>query len=498
MAKHSISESSEFVGEWHLSNGEAKKIAGTLSWSVRKAVLLLHDTFTPTRGKVYGDEQHAYPSIQGTTIDGKFVTMLWAHRLGNGFSFGPAGLRESERLRSSWVVVGAHVVPDSLYSEIRARIPGLQTWLCRSGVSQTMFSKTETTGAAMQYTFEGLAEELFAIPDQPIELGWGIDRNFNGDATTKITVTTSASLRIKSSQPQDLRWFFEQFNKAATLLSFITGSPMSTDHVSAKLAAGGDVDVLVALRESGVCAFADPHDFFMLRDDMNATVETVFSKWFGLFETIEMPSQLARSILSTENLWLHVEFLSLMQALEGFHRATMPGLYGSASEYDQVEKALNAALPSNIGTDHRQSLKSRIKYGNEISLRKRLKDLVTRLALPLRKHILGGDGDVPDRWIATRNYYTHWDDISHKDALDGIDMHHAHVRMRHLLRALYLDLVGIPQEAIGKSLTNSCDESQYLIQLNNSEFRKNNPNADVGAIMSIETGKPESPDKPST
>ena len=58
---------------------------------------------------------------------------------------------------------------------------------------------------------------------------------------------------------------------------------------------------------------------------MGANFAEVFIKWFEIYNTIEMPSQLALNVFSSEKLWLHVEFLSLMQALEGFHRATMQG-----------------------------------------------------------------------------------------------------------------------------------------------------------------------------
>ena len=68
--------------------------------------------------------------------------------------------------------------------------------------------------------------------------------------------------------------------------------------------------------------------------------------------------------------------------------------------------------------------------------------------------------------------------------------------MKHLLRALYLDLVGIPYPAIAKSLNNACSESQYLIQLNGIEHRKQNPESQFGAIMHISIGKTESTDDP--
>jgi hypothetical protein len=76
--------------------------------------------------------------------------------------------------------------------------------------------------------------------------------------------------------------------------------------------------------------------------------------------------------------------------------------------------------------------------------------------------------------------------------LDGVEMHRAGVRMKHLLRALYLDMAGIPHTAIIKSLSNACSESQYLIQLNGIEHRKKDPGSQSGAMMHIrvsDTGK---------
>jgi ApeA N-terminal domain 1 len=64
-------------------------------------------------------------------------------------------------------------------------------------------------------------------------------------------------------------------------------------------------------------------------------------------------------------------------------------------------------------------------------------------------------------WIDTRNYYTHWDEAERGSVLDGVEMHRAGVRMKHLLRALYLYLVWIPQEAILAALRNQvCNENR--------------------------------------
>jgi hypothetical protein len=486
MKKYSIPEKHNFSGEWWLPAGSPKQISGALSWEPRHATLELHHPFEPQRGHVFADETHEYAAIHGLTTRSELVTVLDSMRTGSPMHIGAGGFRETERLISSWVVVGAHVSSETLYTEVRARIPGLQMWFDpAAGISQDLLAKTEGSPATIIYEIKGVPETLSAIPCIPATLAWGTDRNFSGSRETEFSVTTSGCLAIRPQQPQTLRWFFDHIGRATSLLGLVAGAPMSPDHFSANLAEGASAEVLVALRDANYCPHRSSHDFFMLRQDMGIDVGTAFAKWFELYDRIAMPSKLALSVLYSEGLWLHVEFLSLMQALEGFHRATMSGLYLTKEQYEPFRKTICDAVPASVAADHRAALNSKIRFGHEFSLRKRLDALVRSLEQPLRKFILGGDGTVPSTWVDARNYYTHWDEALRVSTLDGPEMHRASFRMKHLLRVLYLDLVGIPQSTIAKSLQNSCRESQYLIQLNNQEFRKNHPGSTAGSLMHI-------------
>lgn len=459
---HPITEPAEFAGDWFLSGAEnARRIAGTLAWVPQRGSLELHDAFTPLQGTFYGDEVRAYPAVLGTTIKSQYVTMLHASGVPKGINFGPAGIKQHERVVSSLVIVGAHVTPDTLYSEIRVRIPGLQIWIGRSGIRRTLVGKTAHSPAGVIYQIDGLPEEMMEVPSLPATLGWGVDKNFSGDLVSEISVKSTACLRIQPRQPQNIDWYFEQIEKVTTLLALMAGSPMSLDHIAAKVAgSGNDVEVLVALRDANYCEHKSDTDFYMLRNDMDADLAGVLRKWFELYSSLSAPSQLALGALYSKDLWLHVEFLTLMQSLEGLHRATAP-----------VSK-------------------------KKITLRDRLDALTARLPLPLRQNILGNaDGLVPQSWIHTRNYYTHWNEAYRKSMLDGVGMHRAGVRMKHFLRALYLDMAGIPHTAIIKSLGNACGESQYLTQLNGMEHRKKNPGSQAGAMMHISVSDAKNPDE---
>lgn len=499
MSKLAITEEANFAGEWFLPTEDlesARKIPGTMRWTTRRARLELHDCFTAMQGDIYGDETNQYAVVHGISTDCKLLTMLEASNIGSSFSFGSGGMRQKETLRSSIAVVGGLVSGETTYSEMQVRIPRLANWLNRGGITLQWAHQTGENPNLALYKVEHMPAEVFRIPTNDAALGFGVNRSFGNVIGNSVNVTTYGTLGITPDSPQSLDWYFDQLAKVGTLLSFLCGTPMGADQIKVKVdEERGDLDVLVALRQDKMCTIDDARNFFLLRSALGADFGEVLAKWFGLYDSIAMPSQLAQSVLASDDLWMHVEFLSLMQALEGFHRATCQGFYVPAQEYEPIKQAILAAFPAELEKSHRASLKSRIGFGNEISLEKRLKQLAARLPEELRRPLFGLDGKVPRSWIDTRNYYTHWDETSKANVLDGADMHHAGVRLRLLLRVLYLDLVGIPVEAISGALRGSNREAQYLIQLNNAQIRKAHPGVRVQPLMSINMKDASAPDE---
>lgn len=504
MTTYAIPDDVNFAGDWWLPSDANRKIPGTLAWSKNKATLELHDSFTPLRSGPLFQSAQTQPVIHGATTDGNAISVLealWSH---GTMGFGGAGTMRPECFTSHLVAIGAHVDSQTRFLRLRARIPGLPTWLGESGVQQIIVTPTpEHPDTVIDYRIGRNAVERVEIPGIRATLGWGVGWSTGGSVLTTVTIASFGYLEITPDQPQTLDWYFEQLGKATTLLAFLAGAPMKADEVSAKVTeTEAEVSVLAAWNNPGYCPYSNPNEFFMPRRAMGAPLDAVFRKWFDLYASVAMPSQLALSVLSSDGPWIHVQFLLLMQALEGFHRAVADGAYMPPDDYESVRQALTAAIPALVGTNHRDALKSRIKYGNELSLRKRLDDLAGRLDAPLRTRIFGDTATVPQKWIATRNYYTHWDEASRDDALDTPSMYYASVRLRHFLCVLYLDYVGIPQTAIAKALDGTNSESQHLIQLNHPSAAfgyVNVPSTDVAESQADKpNGETEAPSPPST
>lgn len=487
MADRPLNEPFEISGRWYLPEAPHHVIAGSLRYTPAHTELHLDDTFRPIRGTIKaGDDPQTYPLVYGVTKNGEATTLLNAQRTGYSVNFQSGGLRQSERLITTVLLIGAHVPADFAFPKISFRVPGLQIWQSRKAIDETFERDKTNNSSTLSYRIHRAPKEITRLSAIGANLDWHIGLHWNADSFSSVAVTVSAWVTIRPDTPQSLTWYLEQFIKLATMLAFVAGVPMSPDCIDASIDdSPHQVYVMVALPDVSYCTHTNRHDFFLDRETMGVELEQVVARWFEVYDRVHMPSRLALSIFASQKMWLHVEFLSLMQALEGFHRGLFDGNYMDEIDYEAVKNVLEDAIPAELGADHKDALRSRIRYGNEISLRKRLDFLANLIPAPIRATIFGAARKVPQQWIDTRNYYTHWDEGLRANVIDGQEMYYANIRMRHFLRVLYLNLIGIPEEALIKSINNSSAISQHLAQINAVERRRNDPNDNSGVLMKI-------------
>ena len=496
----SLGESFKVSGEWFLPDNPNRRIAGTLSYSEGQIELDLNERFAPLRGTIrIGDAPQIYPLIHGITRKGEATTLVDSWSNGGDFNLGSGGVIETERLISARLILGAHITAETTYPEAKFQIPGLQIWLSRK-IFDSSFSRDETGQFTATYHAVGFSEEV-SVREIDAKLILGVSCKLGTDPFVSITAVSSGWVIIKPNSPRQLNWYVDQLTKITTLLTFLAGAPMSEDlvdilvHDDPKIYAG----VFGVQRDAKYCTFKNLHNFYMPRGALGDNFSNIVNRWFEVYEKVRVPSQLATSVLVPEKIWLNVEFLSLFHALEGFHRGLRDGNYMNPDDYKDVQKTLSDAIPNQVSSSHKDALRSRIRYGNQFSLAKRLDELAALLSQPVRALIFGRDEKVPRQWIDTRNYYSHWDEELKNDILDGQQMVYAVVRMRHFLRALYLNLIGVTQDLIHQALLNYSDESQSLAQVNIIQRRLVDTNDPSGIIMTIDkqnVDKPHGEDRP--
>lgn len=491
---YALNDTIDIAGEWWDSTDPETQVSGQLSFNRSSGVeLRINQAFDMLEGAVRpGDPNPRYDCVHGITVKGEAVTLIDAQQFGSSLHFGSGGIRQPGRLRARILVMGAHLPPNFSFPSVSFRVPGLQVWLARQVVSHQIIFDDQETFARQHYSFGSMPEETFPVPaiNSTVSVHYGWDSNT--DAYSSIQVSIAAWFTVQPATPQKTDWFLEQDDRLLTLISLLAGELMLADAVQAKVDESHHrVSILFSGKSSTQLVRRDPSDFFMSRASISVPLAKCISDWFDVAPRVERPASLAMSIMASDNLWLHMEFLSLIQVLEGFHRSLYNGDYLSDVAYKDVRTALQAAIPSTVAPDHRAALMSRIRYGNQYSLRKRLGKLEALLSENIRGHLFGMAKSVPTSWIDTRNYYTHWDDELRSGILNSQEMYYANVRLRNFICTLFRLLVGIPASDFEKAFAGSSDAAQQLIHINIIEKREADPSFVPQAIMTISSSKDE-------
>lgn len=196
-----------------------------------------------------------------------------------------------------------------------------------------------------------------------------------------------------------------------------------------------------------------PSMFFTLQD-VKDNLSKYLSNWIRKSDKLLLVYDLYFRSYHAKVMIVGSQFLDLAQALEGYHRRLYGGAYLNEAEYAPIYKTLTSAIPQDVGGSHRNKLDGMLKYGNEYSLRKRLKLICNDILKDYKEIVAELVGDV-DSFIRTvvdtRNYLTHLPDTSGDYAIrdDDIKKMYEYIkRMRYLLRLCFLVEMGFDPDAI--------------------------------------------------
>ena len=135
----------------------------------------------------------------------------------------------------------------------------------------------------------------------------------------------------------------------------------------------------------------------------------ILAQWLDVSERFQRALSSLMSTVHAGQLFVENRFLNVTYAAESFHRTTQ----GGTQMDEEVFAGLLATYLESTPKEHHDWLRGKIEFGNEVPLRKRLRQLAARSGLATRA--LVGD---KDRWAYTlsrvRNELTHLGDNSRK------------------------------------------------------------------------------------
>ncbi len=254
---------------------------------------------------------------------------------------------------------------------------------------------------------------------------------------------TVAIVEVTPSEAQSLSWFVAIGSRLENLFSLLAGTSLVME------------TFFIYREDKNGAVIRKQHVFgqkFSVLDSLrhsNSQLAHAISTWLSESEGFREIENLLLGVLRKGKLFVETEFLSLAQALEGFHRATG----GDESKMDKVSfKALRTKIEKfleeqQVDGETAKKVNAAVAYSNQTSFRSRLKELCCRI----NQSTLDDMKIDPDAFAASvmnaRNFFTHAGGSSDekKEPLRGGELFLLSQKMRALLRGVFLRHLGFPE-----------------------------------------------------
>ena len=138
-------------------------------------------------------------------------------------------------------------------------------------------------------------------------------------------------------------------------------------------------------------------------DTIKSQAERLINNWLDGYEKLSLTLDLYFWTQMKDSQFLEVKFLTLVQGLEVCHRRTSNETQMDNTEFEDLVASLLAECPD----DKRKWLQEKFRYGNELSLRKRIKAIIEPF-----KEIVGDKKQrnvLIHQIVIMRNFLTHGD-----------------------------------------------------------------------------------------
>lgn len=464
-------KSLELVGHWWLSANPKKTIAGTLKFDpVNGGSLDLLGSFQdfPEFGKVFDVD-----IILGF-VDGKRITLFRCYAKGSNMNLtagGPVSIKSSFIV--SVVFIGYHFEKkeDVVFKTLSASYSYLEDWTQITGFQFSLQSDKENH--LNQYEVKYKFPDKLEANIEGARLSLDYSFRDGGDKLREFKLTQTTFLKIEPTVACHIEEYFRSYlYHAQNFISLGVGRAvypliMKGKNENCKIDLGegrteySDIEIYYKTKEFQESSKKiHPMDMLFFLGDIKDDLEKYLNNWFKKAELIQPVYDLYFATLYSPKMYLQHEFLSLIQALEVYHRRVHGGKYLSDDDFKGVYEKLVNAIPGETEADFQASLTGKMKYLHEYSLRKRLKKITDDF-----KNVIGiliKDVSFFMKSIEdTRNFLTHYDTSLEDKKKDGQELYTLTEQMKFLLEICFLSEIGMTEDKIKQLVTRS-QRYQYL------------------------------------
>lgn len=192
--------------------------------------------------------------------------------------------------------------------------------------------------------------------------------------------------------------------------------------------------------------------------ELNEEGKQIFNSWFAHTEELKPVYDLLLSTIYGKQ-YMQTIFLNLMQAIESFHRRVHGGQIVKAEDYAPVRDALVRAIPAGTDTGLEEKLRGVLEYGNEPSLKQRLRFLCETMRPETLQSILAVEDLARFLQLLAdlRNYLTHYNEalkprIRHITG-DPMASYNLNQRLRAFATLVILKHLGLAETMVASRLS---------------------------------------------
>lgn len=443
---HMSDDSFEYPGEWWEPERPETTWPGVLRFDRSNGAVL--SLIVSGEKPALFPPPKSYDILHGLTTSGRPVTLFrcFDRRSQGGLS----GLREVQIFANA-AIVGFHSeAADPLLSYGSATFAHLPSWWGRSGIRHD--DSVRFPAVAVRYEAPD-AVTLHENTERTVTLR-PFGRSSLGFQATSIA--DDVQIEVKPAQPMPLSEITGTLHACGDLLSIASLSlcPLRTTTVMLPPSgdARGDHGTVHAVPIHKTADVRDPigEECLFTFSDIAPRPHEVFGPWLDRAATLMPVRALYLSGIHTKT-YIEFRLLALSQAVEAFHRGLYPGsMYMPQEVFDRdVCKPLRDAIPKTADPSLRASLRSRLRFGNEYSLRKRLTVL-------MKEHLAALEAVFPDpltfvgRITNYRNDFTHHPPDPGPMPLESEDVLRCNFVLRTLLEFCFLSAMGFSTGEIAK------------------------------------------------
>jgi hypothetical protein len=432
-------EEFEYKGDWWIP-GKRKKVSGTLKYTPEKGAIL--DLIG-----VLSDPRHSGKGSTATIILGDCQKKITLYRCFEITSQSNLRKTISCTIHSDIVFVGAH-----FHKEAEIKLIGmdihyshLNEWARMTGFRQRKYTKT--TPISISYKLPK-PRVLGNFGDYKASIYVRAHHSMSGHREE--TIKEQTFIGIEARKEKTLDEFRKIERHLHNFLSLAVKHPVYPLLIEVKakgktLDIGGRKEYLpIDIHWKLDWTAYQKGERDLVHDEMLFTPEAAkpglrrcMRNWFNKEKRLKPVYDLYFAILYNPRLYLEHRFLSAAQALETYHRRTMKNSQIDSKEHKKrVKNILKAAPP-----EFKDWLEQKLEYSNEPSLRRRLREIISANAEPMKLFIKDEKGFIQKVWV-TRNYLTHYDPKLEGAAVKDNELYEITEKLRRMIEICFLKELG--------------------------------------------------------